>query len=190
MSSLVLMGGLLGSNFISQYHGFGQKICILSYACMFVDSPLFQLERRLSQLLTLALTLLILLSVLAAAAVVKVTNLIAVKDWLLQPLVHLIMRETQPPGGGVAAASLGRELGEELPEVPRAVAAGVQPAEEVDEGLEGGAVVLGRRLGEARGHGVEELPRCAAQLSSVKQKKISKREIIIKLAWTALCSTK
>ena len=47
-----------------------------------------------------------------------------------------------------------------------AVAAGVQPAEEVEEGVESFAIALCGLVGEAGDHGVEELPSCTAEFCS------------------------
>ena len=70
----------------------------------------------------------------------------------------------RPRRRGAPTAHLRRELGQDLAEVRRALAAGVQALEEVDVGFEGGAFVGGGRVGEARHDGVQVLPGCAAEL--------------------------
>lgn len=127
-------------------------------------SRLLQLQLRPITRRPLLAALLILI---AAAAVVEIANLVTVKLGLLEALVDDVVRKAQPPGRGVAAARLRRVLGQQLPEVLRAVAARVEASEEVDEGLERQPVAGRGRLGEAGHHGVQELPRRAAELGSV-----------------------
>lgn len=115
-------------------------------------------------LITTALRLLLVL--ITAATVIKVANLVTVKQLLLQPGVDLVVYEAGPARGSVTAACLGRVFCQQLAEVGGAVSARVEAGKELDVRLEGEAVVGGGLLGEAGHHGVEELPRGAAELGS------------------------
>jgi len=68
----------------------------------------------------------LLLVAVAASAVIEVTDLVAVKQRLVQPRVHLVVHKARPARGGLPTARLGRVFGEELAEVSGAVAAGVE----------------------------------------------------------------
>ena len=119
-----------------------------------VQSPLLL---EVIALLALGLLLPILVG-LGAAAVVEVADGVAVEFGLLQPLVDLVVHEARPPSRSVAAARLGRVLVQQLAEVRGALAAGVEPSQELNVRQQGKAVVLGRFFGESSHHRVEEFP--------------------------------
>lgn len=91
----------------------------------------------------------------------------------MQPLIDFVMHKARPARSGVTAARLRRVLFEQLAEVRGAVAARVQARKELDVRLERQAVFGRRVLGEARHHGVEELPGGAAQFGSVGERRVS-----------------
>lgn len=92
--------------------------------------------------------------IIRTSTIIEVTDLSTVKLGLFQSLIDNVMRIAQPAGGGVAARYLRRILGQQLPEVLRAFAAGVQAREQCDEGLEGELVFSGGFFWVARDHGV------------------------------------
>lgn len=110
-----------------------------------------------------SLLLVLVLILVATSAIIEIANLFAVEQRFVHSLVDNVVGETQPSGGGVAAARLRRVLGKHLLEVRGALATGVESGKEVHEGLEGHAIVLGRLIREARHHCVEELPRRVAK---------------------------
>ena len=93
----------------------------------------FQSPLLLEVIVLLALGLLLPILVgLGAAAVVEVADGVAVEFGLLQPLVDLVVYEARPSSRSIAAARLGRVLVQQLAEVRSALAAGVEPSQELD----------------------------------------------------------
>lgn len=113
----------------------------------------------------LVLPLLSLLLLVTATTIVKVTNVVAVKERLVHSLVDNVMGKTQPSSGRVTTAGLGRVLSQHFAEVRGALAAGVQPSEEVHEGVESESVVFRGVFGESCHHRVEELPGRSTEFS-------------------------
>lgn len=126
-------------------------------------SPLEIVLARLRPLHLLMPTLPILV---ATPAVVKVTNLAAVKQRLVQPRVDNVVHLARPPGRRAAGARLRRVFLDDLLKVRRALAAGVEAREELDERLERQPLLVRRLVGEARHGRVYQLPGCAAELGS------------------------
>jgi hypothetical protein len=90
---------------------------------------LFQFQCNLSSCLS-ALPF-FLVALLATSAVVKVANIVAVKDGFLEAVVDNVVQEAQPPSSGISTTRLRRVLGQHLAKVLGTLAARVQAAEKV-----------------------------------------------------------
>lgn len=98
------------------------------------------------------------------SAVVVLQDGGAVVEVLAQAPVHLVVDETPPHGRVLAGVGLGRELLQQLDEVPGTVSAGVHLRKGLDVRLQVAALPLGGLLRIPGQDRVEELPCCVAQL--------------------------
>lgn len=77
------------------------------------------------------------------------------------------MHVASPGRGGIPAARLGRELLEDLLEVPGTLSARVEAREKVNVGFQRLAIVCCRLVRELRHGRVEDLPRCVTKLRPI-----------------------
>ena len=89
-----------------------------------------------------------------------------IKLWLPKPRIDAIMHAAQPQARAFPRSSLWRKLFEQLLEVVRAVATGVEEAEEVDELFECLSLGICWLFWVSQGHRVQESPSCPAEFGS------------------------